>query len=48
MFSVLSGAPLFSYGWWEGLVLAMFTLLNLVLPLAVWIRNRVQARKVPA
>lgn len=45
MFTVLSGAPLFSYGWWEGLVLALFTLLNLTLPLAVWIRNSVRLRR---
>lgn len=48
MFSVLLDAPLFSYGWWEGLVLALFTLVNLLLPLAVWLRNRVQLRRAVA
>jgi hypothetical protein len=40
IFSVLFDAPLFSYGWWEGMALALFSLMNIVLPLAVWIRNR--------
>ena len=42
--SVLFDAPLFSHGWWEGLALALFTLLNVALPLAVWVRNRVRQR----
>ncbi|HZM75702.1 MAG TPA: hypothetical protein VFC19_08235 [Candidatus Limnocylindrales bacterium] len=40
LFSALSDAPVFSYGWWEAVALAFFTLLSLLLPLAVWLRNR--------
>lgn len=40
LWSALTGAPVFSYGWWEAIALAFFSLMSFALPLAVWIRNR--------
>lgn len=44
-FGVLLGAPLASLYWWEGVVLLLFTSVNVFLPLWVVIRNRRQAAR---
>jgi len=46
--AVLAGAPPGSYGWWEAIVLAALALFNLVAPLAIFIRNRREARRAVA
>lgn len=45
---VMVGAPIFSFYWWEGILLTCFALVNLTLPLVVAIRNRIRARRAAA
>jgi putative peptide zinc metalloprotease protein len=45
---VLTGAPPGSYGWWAAIVLAAVGLANIVVPLAIFIRNRLEARQAEA
>jgi putative peptide zinc metalloprotease protein len=45
---VLTGAPPGSYGWWAAIVLAAVGLANIVVPLAIFIRNRLEARRAEA
>jgi putative peptide zinc metalloprotease protein len=42
-FGVLLGAPIASLYWWEGVVLLLFTSVNVLLPVWVVVRNRRQA-----
>jgi len=42
---VLSAAPVGTQHWWEAVFLVLFALLNIGLPLAVVIRNRLHARR---
>ncbi|MEV6283113.1 PqqD family protein [Kribbella sp. NPDC051770] len=44
-FGVLVGAPIASLYWWEGVVLLLFTSVNVFLPLWVVVRNRRQAAR---
>jgi hypothetical protein len=44
-FGVLAGAPFASLYWWEGVVLLLFTSVNVFLPLWVVLRNRRQAAR---
>ncbi|MEV8373275.1 PqqD family protein [Kribbella sp. NPDC056861] len=45
---VMVGAPLFSFYWWEGVLLITFGLANLTAPLFVALRNRIRARRAKA
>jgi hypothetical protein len=45
---VMVGAPIFSFYWWEGILLICFALVNLTLPLVVAIRNRIRAKRAAA
>ncbi|MGC4807510.1 hypothetical protein [Micromonospora sp. DT233] len=45
---VLVGAPFASSYWWEGIALLLFTAVNVLLPLGVVVRNRIQTRRAAA
>jgi putative peptide zinc metalloprotease protein len=45
---VMVGAPVFSFYWWEGVLLITFALVNLTAPLFVALRNRLRARRAAA
>ncbi|GAA1614243.1 hypothetical protein GCM10009789_80460 [Kribbella sancticallisti] len=45
---VMVGAPVFSFYWWEGILLIVFALVNLTMPLVVVVRNRIRARRAAA
>ncbi|MFG1951389.1 PqqD family protein [Micromonospora sp. NPDC048830] len=43
---VMVGSPITSSYWWEGIALLLFASLNVLLPLGVIVRNRIQGRRV--
>lgn len=45
MFGSLSGAPLGSGAFWQALTLGLMAALQALLPLAIWLRERIQVRK---
>ncbi|MEO3780711.1 PqqD family protein [Micromonospora sp. B11E3] len=42
---VMVGSPITSSYWWEGIALLLFASLNVLLPLGVIVRNRIQGRR---
>lgn len=45
MFGSLGGAPLGSGAFWQALTLGLMVALQALLPLAIWLRERIQVRK---
>ncbi len=45
---VMVGAPVFSFYWWEGVLLICFALANVTAPMIIAVRNRLRARRAAA
>jgi hypothetical protein len=45
---VMVGAPVFSFYWWEGILLISFAVVNLTAPLIVVLRNRLRVQRAAA